>query len=178
MINPFRKTFTEEEHRTFLFLTRLRLFSELNYKELAHFLPYMHERTYEQGEVVFFRNDPSQALYLLRSGEVAVNIDINDTYEHLTDVKAGSALGESCLIRHSRRELNAVVTSEKADFYVIPQDNIFSIFEDHVKIKAKMLEALAQIFNEYNSSLFKAYRASAGFFNLQQVYSRETDQKI
>ncbi len=173
MINPFKKTYTETEYGIFVFLVKMRLFSELNYKQMSLFVPHMHEREYVQDEVVFFRNDPSQALYLLKSGEVSVNIDINDTFEHLNKLKAGTAIGESCLLKKAKRELNAVVTSETAEFYVIPQENIFSIFEDNMQIKAKMLEALAEIYNDYNSSLFKAYRTSSGFFNMQQVYKED-----
>ncbi len=172
MINPFKKTFTPKEHEIFVFLTNIKLFSELNYKQLAQFIPHMHTRNYEKDEVVFFRNDPSHALYLLKKGEVLINIDVNDSFESLNKLNGRNSLGESCLLKNSKRLFNAIVTSETAEFYVIPQGNIFSIFEDNVKIKAKMLECLAEIYNDYNSSLFKAYRSSMGFFNLKQVYKK------
>lgn len=173
MINPFKKTYTEEEYSTFVFLANMQLFSDLNYKQMAHFLPFMHSRTYEKDEVVFFRNDPSQALYLLKKGEIALNIDVDNSFEHLTNVKAPASLGESCLLQKAQRQLNAMVISEKADFYVIPKGNIDDILEDNVKIKCKMVGALAEVYNAYNSKLFKAYRNSSGFFNMQQVYSKE-----
>ncbi len=173
MINPFKKTYTLKEQEIFLFLTKMRIFSDLNYKQLYQFVPYMHERSYEQDEVVFFRNDPSHALYLLKKGEVSLNIDVNDTFEVLTKVKSGSSLGESCLLQGRKRQLNAFVTSERAEFYVIPQENIFSIFEDNPKVKTLMLEALAEIYNDYNAGLFKAYKSSLGFFNLKQVYKED-----
>lgn len=170
MINPFKKTFTAQEHNMFVFLAKIRLFSNLNYKQMSLFLPFMHERKYVQDEVVFFRGDPSHALYLLKKGEVSLNIEVNEDFESLTRVKAGVALGESCLLKDANRLLNAFVSSETAEFYVIPQDNIFDIFDSNLKIKAKMLESLAEIYNEYNSNLFKAYKSSLGFFNLSQVY--------
>lgn len=170
MINPFKKTFTAEEHNMFVFLANIKLFSQLNYKQMSLFLPHMHVRKYEQNEVVFFRDDPSHALYLLKAGEVSLNLDVNDKFENLTKLKAGVAIGESCLLKESKRLLNAFVVSETAEFYVIPQDNILTIFEGNLKIKAKMLEALAEIYNDYNMNLFKAYKSSLGFFNLKQVY--------
>lgn len=170
MINPFKKTFTAQEHNMFVFLAKIRLFSNLNYKQMSLFLPFMHERKYVQDEVVFFRGDPSHALYLLKKGEVSLNIDVNEDFESLTRIQAGVALGESCLLKDANRLLNAFVSSETAEFYVIPQDNIFDIFENNVRIKVKMLESLAEIYNEYNSNLFKAYKSSLGFFNLSQVY--------
>ncbi len=139
---------------------------------MAYFVPYLHERNYTQDEVVFFRDDPSHALYLLKRGEVTLTVDVNEGFETVTKTGAGTALGESCLLHGTKRVLNAFVSSETASFYVIPQDNIFSIFESHEKVKLKMLEALAEMYSEYNSNLFKAYRSSFGFFHLGQLYDQ------
>lgn len=172
MINPFKKTYTTYELRLFNFLSGIRLFKSLTYKEMAYFIPYLHERNYKQDEVVFFRGDPSHALYLLKRGEVTMTVDINEGFETVTKSGVGSALGESCLLHDTQRVLNAFVSSETASFYVIPQDNIFSIFENHENVKLKMLEALAKMYNEYNANLFKAYRSSFGFFHLGQLYDQ------
>ena len=137
---------------------------------MSYFLPYLHERHYQKNEVVFFREDPSHALYLLKRGEVLLNIDVNNSFETLTTVKGGSAIGESCLIDDTKRQLNAIVISETAQFYVLPQDNIFSIFENHAKVRTKMYQELSIIMNEYNTNLIKAYRSSFGFFHLSQIY--------
>ncbi|MEM9858544.1 MAG: Crp/Fnr family transcriptional regulator, partial [Bacteroidota bacterium] len=146
---------------------------ELNYKHMHYFLPYMHLRKYKKDEVVFFRGDPSQALYLVKKGRVSLNIDVSNSFENLTTVGPGTALGESCLVKDSNRLLNAIIISEDAEFYVISQDNIFDIFDSHPKIKMVMFEALAELYNDYNSKLFSAYKASGGFFNLSRVYLKE-----
>jgi CRP/FNR family cyclic AMP-dependent transcriptional regulator len=172
MINPFKKTYTTYELRIFNFLSSLRLFKSLTFKEMAYFLPVLHERKYQRDEVVFFREDPSHALYLLKQGEVLLNIDVNNTFETLTTVKGGSLLGESCLLENQKRMLNAFVISDTAVFYVIPQDNIFSIFENHEKVRSKMLKELATIYSEYNAEMYKAYRSSFGFFHLSQIYGK------
>lgn len=172
MINPFKKTYTTYELRVFNFLSGIRLFKNLTFKEMSYFLPFMHERNFQKDEVVFFRDDPSHALYLLKRGEVLLSIDVNESFENLTSVKGGNVLGESCLLENTKRQLNAFVISETAQFYVIPQDNIFSIFENHSRVKTKMLMELAMIYNEYNSNLFKAYRSSFGFFHLSQIYGK------
>ncbi|MDX1627871.1 MAG: cyclic nucleotide-binding domain-containing protein [Fulvivirga sp.] len=172
MINPFKKTYTKHEHNLFLFLKNIEIFSKLTNQELSLFLPHMHERSFEQNEVVFFRNDPSHALYLLRKGEVELNLDINEEFEPLITLDTTCAIGESCLLKSTKRQLNAFVISETAEFYVIPQDNIFNIFEGNTALKAKMLESLATIYNNYNADLFKAYKSSMGFFNLRELYNR------
>ncbi|MTI20093.1 cyclic nucleotide-binding domain-containing protein, partial [Fulvivirga sp. RKSG066] len=104
MINPFKKTYTPREQSLFVFLTKIPLFSQLDSKELSLFLPHMHERKFQQNEVVFFRNDPSHALYLLKKGEVSLNLDLDEDFETLTKIKGpGIALGESCLINDTNR---------------------------------------------------------------------------
>ena len=65
MKNPFRKTYSPAERETFAFLGKVKFFKHLNFEEMSRFLPAIHQRKYVQDEVVFFRNDPSQALYIL-----------------------------------------------------------------------------------------------------------------
>ncbi len=141
---------------------------------MSYFIPYLHERHYHKDEVVFFREDPSHALYLLKRGEVLLNIDVNNSFETLNTVKGGSALGETCLLPNTKRQFNAFVVSDAAQFYVIPQDNIFMIFENHEKVRTKMYKELAEILNEYNTNMIKSYRSSFGFFHLSQIYNKES----
>ena len=86
MINPFKKSYTQKELNTFRFLSRIKLFERLNYKEMAHFLPYFYLREYKMDEVVFFRNDPGNALYLVKSGKISINIDIEDSGPGIPDI--------------------------------------------------------------------------------------------
>ncbi len=173
MINPFKKTYTPEEMRLFRFLVRIKLFEKLSNKELYQFIPYMHERVYQLDEAVFFRKDPSHALYLIKSGKVKLHLDIKDRFEELTEVRHNALFGENALLPKSRRVYNAVVSSERAEFYVIPKDNILQIFEQHPELKAKMLEALGEFYNEFFINLFDKYRKSYGFFDLKEVYKEE-----
>ena len=108
MINPFKKTYTLQEQNTFVFLANIKLFSRLNHRQMSLFLPHMHLRRYEKNEVVFFRGDPSHALYLLKKGTVSLDIDMEGGFENLTSVGTGTALGESCLLTDAHRLLNAM----------------------------------------------------------------------
>lgn len=172
MRNPFRSAYTKEEMDVFSFLANIPLFENLTAKEKSYFLPYLHERSYSKDEVVFFRNDPSHALYIVKSGTVEINIDINKEIEVLSVVKRGNTVGENSLLKNTRRQYHAITTSETATLYVVPQDSIFFIFEDHMQIRVKMLESLAEMHDRYNTALIKTYKASLGFFNLAQVFAR------
>ena len=120
MINPFKKSYTSKELNTFRFLSRIQLFERLDYKEMSHFLPYFYLREYKTDEVVFFRNDPGNALYLVKSGKISIDIDIDDEFELLTIIKSGEAFGESALLTVSNRIYTSIVYSERAELYVLP----------------------------------------------------------
>ena len=171
MLNPFKKTYSEQALDKIIYLSKLYLFENLTQEEIATFVPFIYERTYQDQEIIFFRRDPSHALYILREGRVQINIDIKDTFEKILYIKPATAFGESCLMKNKIRGANAVVVSEHASFYVIPQVNIFNIFESNVEIKAKMMETLANFYNEIHSNMMNSYQSSSGFFHLSDLYS-------
>ena len=172
MRNPFSRIWSNDEQEVFNFLKGLPLFANLTEKELNMFLPNLHERTYRIEEVVFFRNDPSHALYILRKGKVNLNLDVNDNFEVLTELTAGSVFGDNCILDGTKRPMNAIVVSEEANFYVIPKDNLLKIFENRLEIKAKMMESLALINEMKMKKLFKFYRSTIGLFNLGDIYKK------
>lgn len=170
MINPFKKTYTQDELRTFGFLSRVSLFEELSHREMALFLPHMYLRKYRENEAVFFRGDPSNALYLIKYGKVSVSLDIQDKLEQLSVISDGQAFGDNALLDKTNRIYNSLVLSEEAYIYLIPQVNIAEIFEANAEIKAKMLYAFATTYNRYTANLFNAYKSSKGFINLGDSY--------
>lgn len=168
--NPFKKTFTSRELERIEYFADVGIFEGLTYDEISLFLPYLHERHYKKDEVVFFREDPSLALYIIKSGTISLTLDYQDDLEELTKVSVGDSVGESCMLEDTRRLLNAIVYSDTAEMYVVPQLNILEIFENNTSIKSKMMESLSKLYHEYNDNLFKAYRQSLGFFHLPMVY--------
>ena len=170
MINPFKKSYSKEEINIFRFLSRIKLFSLLSNDELSEFVPILYPRKYKKDEVIFFRDDPSQALYIVKRGEVILNIDINNRFEKLVEVKPGQAFGDNSLLTNTKRLYTAVTSSDSATIYVIPQVNIHDIFNGNDRIKAKMLTSLAELYNHYTGNLFKAYKSSFGFFDIAEAY--------
>lgn len=170
MRNPFSKTYEPEEIKMFDFLQGIKFFERLRMKELANFLPAMHVRKYVRDEVVFFSKDPSQALYLLKKGQVNLTIDIRDNFETILEVNRGEAFGENSLLENAKRTYTAIITSDEAELIVIPHFAIQEIFDSNPKIKAKMMTSLAEYYNTNNQRLFRSYRESFGFFSLRQMF--------
>jgi CRP-like cAMP-binding protein len=170
MLNPFSKTYSEKDQQIFDFLALIKFFERLRNKEMARFLPAMHHRKYVRDEVVFFSNDPSQALYLVKKGDVCLTIDIKDNFETILEIKKGEAFGENSLLENVKRTYTAIITSEEAELIVIPYFAIQEVFESNPKIKAKMMTSLAEYYNDNNQRLFRSYRESFGFFSLRQMF--------
>lgn len=172
-INPFKKTYTSRELERLQYFANVGIFQGLTYDEISLFLPYLHERHYKKDEVVFFRGDPSLALYIIKSGVISLSLDYQGDLEELTKVGKGDSIGESCMLANTKRLLNAIVFSDDAEMYVVPQLNILEIFENNISIKSKMMESLSKLYHDYNDNLFKAYRKSLGFFHLPMVYQNK-----
>ena len=164
------KSFSEQEQIQISFMRKDPLFEKLTDREISYFLPFLHERTYQRDEVVFFRDDPSQALYMVKSGMISLSIDIKNEFEKLMTLRAGHAFGDNALLKGARRIYTAIVTTESATLYLIPQINLLEIMDDHKKVRSKMMTAFAETYNEYTTNLFKAYQNNLGFFDLHQVY--------
>lgn len=171
MFNPFKKTYSEEEKKLFRFLRQNILFANLTESEMVEFLPFMYLRHYEKGEVIFFRKDPSQALYLVSKGIVTLNIDIEDKFEELAHLRSTDSFGENALMNSRRRIYNAICFSDQCDLYVLPTTNIHEVFENNKHIKAKMMAAMAEYYDNYMTNLFRVYKESFGFFDLGRTFS-------
>lgn len=175
MFNPFKKTYSKEEAKRISFLRGVKPFDLLSDDQLFIFLPYLYPRVYKKNEAVFFRKDPSQALYIVQEGTVSLNLDRDGGMEPLMNVGVSQAFGDNCFVRDSQRIYNAIVTSEEAQLFVLPQGNILEVFESKPKVKALVLESLLTRYNDYTSKIFEAYKASFGFFELKQAYADNSE---
>ncbi len=178
MFNPFKKTYSKEEKERINFLKGVQPFDLLSDDQLFIFLPYLYPRVYKKNEAVFFRKDPSQALYIVQEGSVSLNLDRDGEMEPLMNVGVSEAFGDNCFVRDSHRIYNAIVTSEDAQLFVLPQGNIMEVFDSKPKVKALVLESLLTRYNDYTSKIFSAYKASFGFFELKQAYSVNSEQSL
>lgn len=156
----------------FRMLSRVKPFERLSYEEMALFLPHLYLREYKIDEVVFFRNDPSNAFYIVKSGKVSLNIDINRELEVLQVLKSGGYFGHNAILENTIRVYTAIVVSEVSELYVLPKVNVMEIYDRRSRIKAKMMTSLAELYNEFNQNIFKTYRSSLGFFNLSDAYQK------
>lgn len=173
MYNPFKKTFSKEEKEQIEFLKGIKPFSRLTNEELFIFIPYLYPRRYKKEEAVFFSKDPSQAVYIIGEGEVSLSLEREGKFEELQRATKNECFGDNAFVLDNHRIYNAIILSEEAELFVLPQGNIKDIFENYPKIKATILESLLVQYNVYTEQLFKAYKDAFGFFELKDAYNRE-----
>jgi CRP-like cAMP-binding protein len=170
MNNPFSKKFTGEELELFEFLSQVKFFEKLKNEEMFYFLSAIHYRKFHKDEAVFFRNDPSQAFYMVKSGVVKLAIDVKGEFETILNIRSGGSFGENSLLEGAKRIYTAIASSDEVELMVIPHFSIQEIFESHTKVKAKMMTSLAEFNDKNNQRLFKSYRSSFGFFNIGEMF--------
>lgn len=171
MKNPFQKSYSAGDTSLFNFLSGVKVFEKLTDDEKSLFVPYLYPRKYRQDEVVFFRKDPSHALYVVKRGKINIFHDVEEEMEVLNQIGSSHSFGNNALISDTNRIYNAIVNSNDAELYVIPHVNIMDIFTDHPKVQAKMLSSLAEMYDEYTKQLFVSYKSSKGFFSLNLLYT-------
>lgn len=174
----FSKNYTEEEQEMFDFLRENILFRELTNKELSFIVPVIHERKFKMDEVVFFRQDPSQAVYILKEGKVKLYMSINDNEEDLIELTEGYIFGQNGLIEGGKRNYNALVTEDKTVLFVIPQVAILEVFKKHPQLESKIYKQLAKYYNDFIGTVFTKYRDNYGLFELNQIYDHAYIRKI
>lgn len=168
----FTKTYSQEDKAFFDFLSQNKIFELLSFSELEKIKPIMYLRTYTEDEAVFFRNDPSQAIYIIKEGVVNFNMQYSGGWEHLFSKKDGQIFGQNGIIEHSVRNYNAIVSSSKASIYVIPQEGLLEIFSKDEELKTKVFTAFMTYYSGYVSDIFSTYRDNLGFFEMSQVYEK------
>ena len=170
--NPFKRSFSKSELDGSQFLGQCRLFNQLSVAERVAFVPYLFEREYQQGEALFLKNDPSQAVYLIKAGTVELSLDINGKLENLGKRHNYRLLGEEAFFPNMKRCCHAIVVSPKVQLIAIPQDHLFDVLEKQPAIKAKLMAALAQSYQSFVTRLFETYTKEHGFFELNRAFSR------
>ena len=171
MIRIFKKAYTREDILLYDFIRKSYLFEKLTNDELSHFVPHIFLRKYKENEVVFFTGDPSQALYIVKTGIITLNLEIKGEFEKLVTLRPGRVFGENTILKGTKRIYSAIVKTEEASLYIIPKENLLEIMERYPAIKAKIMEAYAVNLNSFNSRLFDTYKSSLGFFDLSTVFS-------
>jgi len=113
-VPPFAKQL-EAVYRSHLLTARLALapvFGLLDVSVRRELVPQMQMQRFKAGEMIFHEGDASSDVYLLCSGAVAINMDINQQEQLYKIVKAGALIGEISVAIKGRRSHTARAISD------------------------------------------------------------------
>jgi CRP/FNR family transcriptional regulator, cyclic AMP receptor protein len=94
-------------------LASLPLFEGLSQEELERLIPLLRQRTFPPGSRIIHAQQPGEALYLILSGAVKVQVDHPDGTEVTVALLGpGDTVGEMSLVEEAERSANVVALEE------------------------------------------------------------------
>ena len=166
----FSKDYTKEEEALFTFLRTIPIFTNFNNHELFLCSESIHLRNFKLNEVIFFQGDPAQALYIIKKGDVSIEIEREEKSEEIKSFSSSESFGHECLLQKPKRFSSATCVSELAEIYIIPRVHFEHLSKKDTKLKAKLYENLSNFYGDYVSSIYKSYQKSFGLFELNSAH--------
>jgi CRP-like cAMP-binding protein len=131
-------------NETIHFLSRVDLFKDLSSEHLAELARASNLRSLPKGAVLFFQDDPAEAVYVVRSGSVMIILSNPDGRELVIgEARTGEAFGELALIAGGERSMNAV-TNERCELLVIPGATFLKMMETEPVLMRCLLKITAE----------------------------------
>lgn len=124
-------------------LGHVPLFSALDAKEHRVVAGLLHERRYEQGEVIFDEGEESQALYVVISGKVAILRQGGTETGKLAEIGPGRAFGELAILNGDRRSAQARAAQDCV-LQTLSRRDFYGLVESHKAIALKITLQIAR----------------------------------
>ncbi len=130
------------------FLSQVTLFRDLDGDALSTLTPFLTQKQFAAGNVIFRELDESDALYIVERGSVAVSKHVQgDVDIVLTRFHAGDFFGEMGLFDAAPRSATANVIVD-ALLWRLERSAFEAIFSHHPDIAAKICYRLVTVFIE------------------------------
>ncbi len=112
-------------------------------------------RTFEPNSVIFDEGDPAEAIYVIKSGSVAIRIGTRgDNPQTVTTLGKGEIFGELALLEN-RSHLAAAVAVEKTEAVEVPHDEFLKRLNASDPIMKTVVNRLVLRLRELTSELEK-----------------------
>ncbi|TYB31928.1 MAG: Crp/Fnr family transcriptional regulator [Candidatus Mcinerneyibacterium aminivorans] len=110
-------------------------------------------KTFMEGDVVFYENEPGKTMYIIYEGEVKITKKARDIETTLAVLKKGDFFGEMSLIDNSPRSATATINKGNTKLIEVDKD----IFENHItsnpKIIMQILKKMSQRIRETDKQI-------------------------
>lgn len=116
----------------------LPLFNVLSQEEIDRVSSKFKFKRYEQSDVLFNEGEKADFVYIIKSGDVALYRKSND----LVTLREGDIFGEVGVISGSCHSLSAKVISNKAELYIIYEDDFINMVGKYPALGINLAEIL------------------------------------
>jgi small-conductance mechanosensitive channel len=124
-------------------LSQVDVFRALDAEKIDRLARRLRLAPFGPGEVILREGDPGDSLYVLRSGEVAVRVNVRGQARDLTTLKAGQFFGEMSLMTGESRSATVVAKTD-VECYIVSKDAFQEILEQKPELAATISEILAK----------------------------------
>ncbi|HEY4185089.1 MAG TPA: mechanosensitive ion channel family protein [Polyangia bacterium] len=123
-------------------LSRVDVFRALDAEKIDRLTRRLRMAPFGPGEVILREGDPGDSLYVLRSGEVAVRVNVRGQSREVTTLKAGQFFGEMSLMTGETRTATIVAKTD-VECYIVSKDAFQEILEQKPELAATISEILS-----------------------------------
>ncbi|MGH2588659.1 MAG: Crp/Fnr family transcriptional regulator [Dehalococcoidia bacterium] len=160
------------------------LFSDLPQAQLTALAEQLRRRRFRRGEVLFHRDDPASALYLIQEGAVKIHLSSEDGDETvLALLGPGSCVGEIAVLDGGPRSATATAV-EPVEAYTLLRDDLLAFVRENPDVALGLLTTIAARLRRTNEWLEDAYvldldqRLARRLREFAEEYGRPTSEGI
>lgn len=135
------------------FLTRVRIFANLNGKQLQSLPDKLQPRRYQRGEVIFHEDDPADRMHIIVDGRVKISIASEDGRERdIALFQSGDCFGEMALLDGSNRSATATAV-DATETMVLFRQGFLDFLGENPELAADVNTMLVQRLSNVNQML-------------------------
>ncbi len=126
-----------------IFLRRVPLFQAMDDVALHALARVAQTRRFARREYIFYQNDPGDAVYVVRSGQLAILLATDDGRELVINkIGAGECFGELALLTDAPRSASAVARTS-CELIRLPRAEFFQELAQQPKLMQQVLQMTA-----------------------------------
>jgi CRP/FNR family cyclic AMP-dependent transcriptional regulator len=136
-----------------LLLKGVPFFEMLRTEQLSQVALLLEDTGWVAGEIVFFKDDPGEEMYILGSGRIGISLNADPACKDFVAVLgAGECFGEMGLLDDLPRSATAHVLQDGTAF-VLSKDKLHGLLLAYPALGIGMLRAMSRRMRQVNSAL-------------------------
>lgn len=136
-----------------LLLKRVPFFEMLRTEQLSQVALLLDEIGWVAGEVVFFKGDPGEEMYIINRGRIGISLH-EDYVAHnfVAELGAGECFGEMGLLDDLPRSATAHVLAD-SEAFVLSKEKLHGLLLSYPELGVGMLRAMSRRLRQANEAL-------------------------